>query len=473
MSDILLKGALQSLTYIAVTVGLSFLTPALFVAAATVGIGLLVPGAVLDTSFLTIYFLIGCTLYNGFIMVVISMGKLEQGEDVAHYFSIIIPARNEESVIGETLKHVLKMDYPSELFEVIIVNDGSTDNTESIVRNLQKTHSNLKLMNVTSNNGGLGKGAALNAGFSDFLLTWRGLEIEPRHRWIIGVFDADATPEADMLRKVSFEFRDPCVGGVQTLVRISNRKKSFLAKLQDVEFITFSRAIQFSRAIFKGSVALGGNGQFIRATALDTTAITEAEEYWKINSLTEDLDIGVRLIEKKWENRYVGNTAVYQQGVENLHSLFHQRTRWAWGTLQALRHHVLSLKIWKTGISLKKKTDVSIYVVNIAVPFLVLLCWVLSGLSLLGIIRIQNFFPWAFTLANSFSFFPFYVYGLWKEREEYPLWQMIPLTFMATAYTYHWIPCITSALINMVTQKPSWTKTPRFNETNSILPVTR
>jgi cellulose synthase/poly-beta-1,6-N-acetylglucosamine synthase-like glycosyltransferase len=99
-------------------------------------------------------------------------------------------------------------------------------------------------------NGGLGKGAALNVGFSDFLLTWRGLEIEPRHRWIIGVFDADGIPQADMLRKVSFEFRDPRVGGVQTLVRIRNRRKSFLAKLQDIEFIAFSRVIQFSRTFF-------------------------------------------------------------------------------------------------------------------------------------------------------------------------------------------------------------------------------
>jgi hypothetical protein len=121
------------------------------------------------------------------------------------------------------------------------------------------------------------------------------------------------------------------------------------------------------------------------------------------------------------------------------------------------------------SISLKKKADVSIYLFTTVVPFLVLLCWVLSGLSLLGIIRIYNFFPWAFTLANSFTFFPLIFYGLWKQREEYPLWQMIPLTFIVTAYTYHWILCMIAALIKMVTQNPSWTKTPRFNETNSIL----
>jgi len=51
-------------------------------------------------------------------------------------------------------------------------------------------------------NGGIGKGTALNIGFSDFLLTWRGLQIEPRYRWIVGVFDADGIPQADILKKV-------------------------------------------------------------------------------------------------------------------------------------------------------------------------------------------------------------------------------------------------------------------------------
>jgi cellulose synthase/poly-beta-1,6-N-acetylglucosamine synthase-like glycosyltransferase len=471
MSNILLKGALAPLANFVVTIGLSLLAPALFVAA-TLELSLLVPGLVIDTTFLTLYFLIMCTFYNGLLMLILGFGRLEQGEDVAHYFSIIIPAHNEGSVIGETLKHVFGMKYPSELFEVIVVNDGSTDNTESVVRNFQKEHTNLKLINVVSMNGGLGKGAALNVGFSDFLLTWRGLEIEPRHRWIIGVFDADGIPQADILRKVSFEFSEPRVGGVQTLVRIRNRRKSFLAKLQDIEFISFSRVMQFSRTFFKGSVALGGNGQFVRATALDTAALTDAKEYWNMKSLTEDLDMGVRLSIEKWEMRYVGSTAVEQEGVETLHSLVRQRTRWSWGTLQALKHYVLSFKVWKAGISLKKKVDISIYLANVIVPFLVLLCWIWSGMSFLGLVSLSNVFPFAFTLANAFSFVPFYFYGLWKERNEYPLWQMLPLTLIATVYTYHWIPCITSAIIKAITQKPVWIKTPRFNGTNSILPAT-
>ncbi len=161
--------------------------------------------------------------------------------------------------------------------------------------------------------------------------------------------------------------------------------------------------------------------------------------------------------------RYVGSTAVEQEGVETLHSLVNQRTRWSWGTLQALKHHILSFKVWKAEISWKKKVDISIYLVNIIVPFLVLLCWIWSAMSYLGIIRLSNVFPFAFILANAFSFVPFYFYGILKERNEYPPWQILPLTLLATIYTYHWIPCITSAIIKAITQKPVWVKTPRFN----------
>ncbi len=433
-------------------------------AGVAVGIGFVVPGAVIDTTLLTVYFLVACTLYNALILGVFGLGKLKQGEDVAHFFSIIIPAHNEELVIKETLKHVFALDYPSELFEVVVINDGSRDKTESLVMEAQISHPNLKLISVPPVNGGRGKGSALNVAFGDFLLTWRGLEIEPKHRWVIGVFDADAVPDSNMLRNVSNEFSDPRVGGVQTLVRISNRKRSFLAKLQDMEFLAFSRLLQFSRTVFGGAVALGGNGQFIRATALEATALTKFEEYWKPDSLTEDLDIGMRLMTNKWENRYIESSVVYQEGVENFSSLIHQRTRWAWGALQALRHYILGLRVWRADISLRKKLDASVYLVNIIVPFLAILCWVLSGLALFGVIRISNAFPWVFTLANGFSFLPLYFIGLWKERGDYPVWQIVPLTLIGAVYTFHWIPCIFMAAIKMVAKKPVWKKTPRFNK---------
>ena len=468
MSDTLFAKSISSLTFFASIIGFSLITP-LFVFGITIGLTLVIPSLSLDTTFLTIFFLITCTLYNLFLVFIINIGHVEDGEDMGHYFSIIVPANNEENVIEETLKHILNMDYPSELFEVIVINDGSKDNTECIVQTLQQNYPHLKLIKIPPSKGCKGKSSALNTAFADFLLTWRGIEIRPRHRWIIGVFDADATPDSNMLKKVSFQFNNPKIGGVQTLVRIRNRNTSLLAEMQDIEFITFARVVQFARNIFTGSVALGGNGQFIRAIALDSVALKDQEEYWKEDALTEDLDIGIRLITKKWENRYIDSCSVQQEGVETLRSLFHQRERWAWGHIQTLARYVISKELWTAKIRWRTKLDVMFYLSYVLIPSLVVLCWVWSGLSILGVIHVYNMFPIIFTLGNSFSFFPLILYGLWKERNEYPLWQMIPLLLITAVYTYHWIPCITSAIIKTIIKKPAWKKTPRFNTKNKNL----
>ena len=173
--------------------------------------------------------------------------------------------------------------------------------------------------------------------------------------------------------------------------------------------------------------------------------------------------MGMRIIAKTWETRYIGSTAVHQEVVESWSSLFNQRTRWAWGTLQALAQHVVNLKIWKANISVRKKIDSTIYLVHIMVPSMVLLCWIISSLSMFGIATIHNAFPVGFTLANAFSFFPLVGYGLWRERSEYSLWKMIPLLFIVTVYTYHWIPCTIAAGVKILTAKPTWSKTPRFS----------
>jgi cellulose synthase/poly-beta-1,6-N-acetylglucosamine synthase-like glycosyltransferase len=174
--------------------------------------------------------------------------------------------------------------------------------------------------------------------------------------------------------------------------------------------------------------------------------------------------LGIRLLTRDWKNVYIDDTYVSQEGTETLGTMFRQRERWAWGTLQTLNRFVLKPSFWRTEISLKTKLDISVYLIHIILPVLVFLCWVYSGLSLLGIIQVSNPFPVVFTIANGFSFAPLFAYGLWKERKEYPTWQIVPLIFIAAGYTYHWIPCVTSALVKNLVAKPKWVKTPRFTK---------
>jgi 1,2-diacylglycerol 3-beta-glucosyltransferase len=458
----------STLTFVVSLISFSLIAP-LLIFGITIGLSLIFSPFSIDTTFLTVFFLITCTLYNIFVILIIKIkeNKVEDGEDIGHFFSILVPANNEENVIKDTIKKILNIDYPSELFEVIVINDGSTDETKNIVNSLQVNNPNLKLINIPKLKGCKGKSSALNTGFADFLLTWRGIEIRPRHRWIIGVFDSDALPDSNMFKKVSFQFKDPNVGGVQTYVRIKNRRISFLAKMQDIEFVTFSRIVQFARNMFKGAVALGGNGQFVRAIALDSIALKDQDEYWKEDALTEDLEIGIRLTTKKWENRYIDSSCVQQEGVETFRAIFNQRERWALGHIQTLSSYALSSKLWASKVFWRTKIDSMFYLFYILIPSMVLISWIWSGLSLLGIISVYSIFPAYFTIGISFSFFPLLGYGLLKEKDEYPVWQILPLLIVMSFYTYHWIPCTTSAIIKMMIKKPNWKKTPRFTKSTT------
>ncbi len=63
-------------------------------------------------------------------------------------FTVIIPARNEEYRIGLCLETVLNQNYPKHLFEVIVADDYSTDNTAGVIQSLQKQFSNLRLLKL-------------------------------------------------------------------------------------------------------------------------------------------------------------------------------------------------------------------------------------------------------------------------------------------------------------------------------------
>ncbi len=422
-------------------------------------------GITIDTSVLTIYFFIFCTIYNLMLISVIlvydrlKFRKEEESED--HHFSIIVPCRNEMEVINETLSNIIALDYPRDKFEVLVVNDGSTDNTGEIAHKFAKKYSNVNILEVPQEEAGRGKSTALNRAFKYLL------ELYPTRKkedWIIGVFDADGKPEKNMLKKTSYQFKDSKVGASQALVRISNRHDSLLARLQDIEFVTFAKVTQFVRNIFRGAVALGGNGQFVRATALESITISP-NEYWRRDALTEDLDLGTRLLLKGWNSHFIMSTTVNQQGVHTLKALYKQRTRWAWGALQAFRRYVISFQVLRFGKGTLRRIDLAYYLSCPVVPLAILLCWVISVLSLSGMISTTNPFPAYFMIANAISFFPLMGFGLWTSRKEYPLRHMVPLLFAANAYTYHWIVASIRAIIHTISgDKPYWNRTQRSPE---------
>ena len=111
---------------------------------------------------------------------------------------------------------------------------------------------------------------------------------------------------------------------------------AILTWLQDVEFGIYGALFQGGRTL-AGTASMGGNGQFNRLSALDSIVDEKTGGPWS-DVLTEDQDLGLRLIHQGWRGEQELRASVDQQGVSDLRRLLRQRTRWAQGNLQAMKH---------------------------------------------------------------------------------------------------------------------------------------
>lgn len=242
----------------------------------------------------------------------------------------MVPARNEEVTIADSVGRLLKTQATNRV--ILAINDGSDDRTAEVLESL--VTDDLHVLTRTAPNARTGKAAAINNAYS-FVQTVvlkqeRYRRFSPDHV-IVGIVDADGRLAVDAPEKVAWHFADETVGGVQVLVRIYNRR-GFLTWAQDVEFSAFGHVFQAARSAW-GTANMGGNGQFNRLSAL--ADIVEGEGPWR-DRLTEDQDLGVRLMQAGWRGAQENGAWINQQGLNNLRRLVRQRTRWAQGAWQTL-----------------------------------------------------------------------------------------------------------------------------------------
>jgi 1,2-diacylglycerol 3-beta-glucosyltransferase len=248
-------------------------------------------------------------------------------------FVLIMPAHNEELVVRGTLESLVRLEY--DRYIVLVVNDGSTDDTGPRARAFEET-GRVRVIDRPVHLSGRGKGAVLNEGYRHLLqLLERGDPLVGdfgSEDVLVGVVDADGHLEPKALREVAGLFGDPSVGGVQMGVVIGNAGAGLIPRCQDLEFTGFSHLAQAARDRM-GSVGLGGNGQFTRLAALRSLK----RDPWT-DCLTEDLDLGLHLRRLGWEIRFCRTTSVTQQGVRTVPAWLRQRTRWAQGHYQCWDH---------------------------------------------------------------------------------------------------------------------------------------
>lgn len=379
---------------------------------------------------------------------IVSLKKQEKPEPLKEYpfVSIFIPAHNEEYTIEDTVRSVCQLDYHNEegepQYELIVVNDGSTDSTGEILSKLKSEYPQVKIVTRHPPRSGKGKGFVLN----DALTLSRGE--------IVGVFDADTQIKPEYLKTVIPYIRDD-IEGVQTRVKMFNKNENFLARMQHVEFTTFANTL-IAKDNLDHTGFLGGNGQFVRKQAIIDSG------RWDGFAVTEDLNLAIKIILNGGKISYCGECAVYQEAVTNWKAFFKQRTRWAIGNFETL--FVYFPQILRSKISLTKKFNVlehiSFYSFNLLIffGFVITILNAISWFFFHNVTLIRMEAPFIVGILSAIAFFPGIIFSLARDR--LGVIESIKDIVKYYIYCFHLIPLFFLTMYTMMSRKErKWSKT--------------
>lgn len=381
---------------------------------------------------------------------------------------IVVPARNEELVLDGTVRTLTELSYDGE-HRILVVDDASTDATPAITDAWTARDSRVRASRRELPEAGQGKSEVLNHAYA-LVTTW----LREGDPWLAGydiddvvlvIVDADGRLENRALQYVAPYFSDNRVGSVQIGVRIANAQTNALARMQDIEFVGFSWLVQIARDWF-GSSGLGGNGQFTRLGALSTVP----GDPWRRGALTEDLELGLRLVRIGWRTRFCHLTYVDQQGLDSWRPLLRQRTRWVQGHYQCWRH--LRALATTRRASLAARLDLMLYLVLVVTVLLVSFTVTVGFLGAFGVVTVTNdfllFVPYGEPrrLASLvLSVLPLVIFiGTYQRHAAHPFrWYELPAAALAfTLYGYVWLWVSLRALTNLALRRNTWVKTPRL-----------
>ena len=253
--------------------------------------------------------------------------------DAVPRVAILVPCHNEEVVIRDTIRHLNTNQYPN--FEIIAIDDGSTDRTPEILNELRAEIDRLRVVTLTRN---YGKAMALRAGAmassAEFLMC----------------IDADALLDRGALFWMVRHFlHGSRVGAVTGNPRVVNRT-SLLARIQIGEFSAIIGMVKRGQRDIGRIFTVSGVVTCFRRAAVHEVG------YWSPETVTEDIDISWKLQLKHWDIRYEPRALTWILVPETLRHLWRQRLRWAQGGVEAAikyaRHmpHWVSRRMWSVYV---------------------------------------------------------------------------------------------------------------------------
>ncbi|ABA90025.1 UDP-N-acetylglucosamine--poly-1,6-beta-N-acetylglucosamine N-acetylglucosaminyltransferase [Syntrophotalea carbinolica DSM 2380] len=239
--------------------------------------------------------------------------------------SIIVPCHNEAEHLHDTIGYLFHQRYPD--YEVIAVNDGSTDETGRMLDDMARENPQLRVVHFETNQG---KAMGL-----------RMASLVARGEFLVCI-DGDALLDPDAIFWMMQHFLEgPRVGAVTGNPRIRTRS-TLLGKIQVGEFSAILGLIKRAQRVYGRVFTMSGVVSAFRKTALHHVG------YWSVDMMTEDIDISWRLQLSHWDIRFEPNALCWILMPETLKGLWNQRLRWAQGGSEVLLRYLRHMFKWRS-----------------------------------------------------------------------------------------------------------------------------
>lgn len=405
--------------------------------------------AIWGLLFLNIVLSIGGYIY------IMRMYRSDGHQPVSEYpmVTVMVPAHNESIVLKKTMEALLKFDYPKDLYEIIVVNDNSTDNSAQVLKTIQQKNPAARIIVINTDHivGGKGKSNALN------------IALSMASGSVIAIYDADNTPEKQALRiLVENLMSDDKLGAVIGKFRTRNKYASLLTRFVNIETLAYQCMNQAGRYFFFKLCTIPGTNYVIRRELIDRMG------GWDVNALAEDTEISFRLYRMGYYIKFIPHAVTWEQEPQKLKQWFKQRTRWVKGNLYVLKSNFKYAFDPDAGIM---RLDVIYYAMVYLMMFSSLIfsdMIFIIGILGLGHVTLGGFSSLLWEMAILLFVLNVSI-TLSVERNEFNFNNILLTFVMLFTYAKMWILVVANGIIqgirDVIYQKEVvWDKTERFDE---------
>lgn len=253
---------------------------------------------------------------------------------------LLIPARNESQTLPHLFDSLDTLNYPKELLQVVLINDGSTDNTLTLMTQAASSRNNWHVLDLEKN---VGKAQALNLALQKYSFGE-----------IVYIFDADHRPQKDCLRVAVSAFNDPKVAGISGRTIPSNTSSSPSAYYSTIESLVHQLVTMRGKDILRLGPALLGSNNGYRRAALNQVG------GFRAGAFLEDSDLTLTLHRAGYITRFIPNAISFHQAPFTLRGFIRQHLRWGRGFNDVARAHLFDL-LRDSHLSLLMRLELALF----------------------------------------------------------------------------------------------------------------